>query len=266
MTKVMRIRADHLVIDPDVQRMQDARRITKIANEWNDEAVGILTVSHRTGPDGSWRGQEEYVVIDGQTRYLALLERKGADTVAALRCDVYEGLTKEEEASLFLMHNDRKAINPRDLFRLSLTAGEPWAVEIHNITYEYGWYVQGDEPPRAQAKHMHRFQAISAVKKVYQSGPETLRRTLHIINTGWGFEPNTVINETLMGIGTVIARHPEADDANLIRKLSRITPDRYLATVADYHRVSGVNSKAQAAYRFTIDLYNKGRRSNQIEI
>lgn len=75
-----------------------------------------------------------------------------------------------------------------------------------------------------------------------------------------------MINETLMGIGMLIARHPEADDANLIRKLGKITPERYLATVADYHRVGGVASKAQAAYRFTIDLYNKGRRSNTIEI
>lgn len=266
MTKVMRIRADHLVIDPSVQRMQDARRITKIANEWTDEAVGILTVSHRTGPHGSWRGEEEYVIIDGQTRYLALLERKGEDTRESLRCDVYEELTKEEEAALFLMHNDRKAILPRDLFRLSLVAGEPWAVQIHEITYEFGWYLQGDEPGKARAKNMHRFQAIGAVKKVYQAGPETLRRTLHVINTAWGFQPYTVCMETLSGVGTLIARYPEVDDAGLIRRLSKITYERYLATVSDYHRVGGVTSKAQAAYRYTVDLYNKGRRSQQIEI
>lgn len=92
MTKVMRIRADHLMIDPAVQRMPDARRISKIASEWDDDAVGIITVS--------LRDNGEIAVIDGQTRYMALLERKGADTTASLRCDVYEGLSQEEEAAL----------------------------------------------------------------------------------------------------------------------------------------------------------------------
>jgi len=87
-----------------------------------------------------------------------------------------------------------------------------------------------------------------------------------VINVAWGFEPYTVCMETLMGIGKVIARYPDVDDASLIRKLSRITPDRYLATVADYRRVGGVTSKAQAAYRYTVDLYNKGRRTNQIDV
>lgn len=266
MTKVMRIRADHLVVDPAVQRMPDDRRITKIADSWNDDAVGILTVSHRTGPEGSWRGMEEYVVIDGQTRLEALRLIEGAHSDKPLRCDVYEGLTQEEEAFLFLLHNDRKAILPRDLFRLNLVAGEPWAVDIHNITYEYGWYCQGDEPTKTKAKQMHRFGAISAVRKIYNAGPNVLRRTLNIINVAWGFEPNTVTMETLLGIGTVITRFPDVDDASLIRKLGKMTPGRFLALVADYHRVGGVASKAQAAYRLTVDLYNKGRRANQIDV
>jgi hypothetical protein len=71
-TELMEIGADKLSIDPRVQRVVDPRRVAKLAANWDDLMVGVITVSHRTSalplPDGS-AAVEENVILDGQTRW-----------------------------------------------------------------------------------------------------------------------------------------------------------------------------------------------------
>src|SRR5262245_20113579 len=74
-----------------VQRTFDSRWANKLVEDWQTLHVGVILVSRRA--DGTM------YIIDGQHRvYVALL----MDPTAIMYCVVYEGLSIEEEALVFL--------------------------------------------------------------------------------------------------------------------------------------------------------------------
>src|SRR5581483_8160255 len=140
--ETLELSAAQLSIDPRVQRIVDPRRVAEIAANWDDLYVGTITVSHRVDPLGI--KPEEWVILDGQTRWNALKKVCGTDTTTCtLPADVYTGLTLQEEAAMFLKHNNRKAVTPLDTFRIALVAQEEWAVNIRDIAAKYKWAVAG---------------------------------------------------------------------------------------------------------------------------
>jgi hypothetical protein len=267
--KITEIPADHLSIDPRVQRLLDPARVRKIADRWNDDMVGILTVSHRQALSMAAPGDvgvdEEFVVLDGQTRYEAFKLVCGEATVAPLLCQVYEGLTLPEEAAIFLEHNDRKAVHVRDRFRLAVTAGEEWAVNIAYITDHFGWVAQGYGT--ADAKH-RRYNCIGTVERIYRADDGVaLRRTLEVISNAWNGATDAVSTETVSGIGGLFAKHPTLEPKQvqgLVVKLRHMTPGAFIGEVATAKRHYGSTLTA-AAYTHTKGIYNRGRKpENQV--
>lgn len=255
-----------LTIDPRVQRDSDPRRVKKLADEWNDLMVGVLTVSHRnagmyTGP----KPPEEYVVLDGQTRLEAfrLVCSDDSVTTAPLTCEVYEGLTLKEEAEIFLKHNDRRAVTPRDRFRLAVTAGEEWALDIRDIAARTGWYVQSSEKP---GPGMRIFTAVSAAEKIYQMDEgRSLRKTFDMIDAAWQNPKGAVVSETLYGLGMLYARYEDqVDSRSLVNKLAKLGVNKFISGVADRRRANPGMSVRSAASDYMVDLYNVGRRTRRI--
>jgi hypothetical protein len=267
--KIEEIPADQLSIDPRVQRLLDPVRVRKIADRWNDDMVGILAVSHRKalfmGSPGDVDVAEEFVVLDGQTRYEAFKLVCGEATVAPLTCQVYEGLTLPEEAAIFLEHNDRKAVHVRDRFRLAVTAKEEWAVNIADITAHFGWVAQGFG--KADAKH-RRYNCIGTVERIYRADDGVaLRRTLEVISNSWNGSTDAVSTETIGGIGGLFAKHPEIEPKQvqgLVVKLRHTTPAQFIGEVATAKRHYGTTLGA-AAYTHVKGIYNRGRKpENQV--
>lgn len=264
-SSVTEISANLLTIDPRVQRVLDANRVRKIAATWDDLMVGVLTVSHRVYPSQE-APREEFVVLDGQTRLAAFRAVCGEETTAPLRCEVHEGLRLPEEASIFLYHNNRKAVSHIDRFRIALLAEEKWAVNIQGITARHGWYAQGTDVPSVQAGRAHRFSAIGMAEKVYRMDDGmALTRVFETVTTAWPSTEGTVTTETLAGLGMMFARHPELDGIGLTVKLSKLGYGKFVSSVGDYRRANTGMSLSQASYRFTLDLYNRFRRTHRIE-
>lgn len=252
--------ASQLTIDPAVQRPLDPRRVAKIAAAWNDAAAGVLTVSRRA--DGS------HVVLDGQTRLAAYRAVCTEGTCQPLNCQVYTGLTLPEEAAMFLEHNDRKAVSPRDRFRLSLVANEPWATDIAKIAAASGWYVEGTEDLTDRTTAQHRFQAVAAVEKVYRMDQGlALERYFDTVSRAWEGEKDAVCVETLYGLGRLYARHGgDLDVPGFIAKLRKRGVHRFVSGVGEARRGVLGSTVAQAAYQYTLDLYNLGRKTRRIDV
>lgn len=268
-TEVRKLPASLLTVDPEVQRQVNPTRVKSIADDWNDLMVGVLTVSHRTPTTGLFAGLDTpgdtYVVLDGQTRLEAFRVVCGPNTNSELLCEVYEGLTKAEEAEIFLKHNNRRAVHSRDTFRIAYVAGQEWAVEITKVLSDNGWAARGVDVGRP----LRQFGAISAVKKVYDlGGAEALRKTFTTITNAWGSKTRDGVNApALYGIGMLHARHPELTSKELhgfVTKLKKVLPGQFVAeVVADKRRYR--QSVQTASYNYTVALYNRGRREdNQI--
>lgn len=269
-TEVRKLKASQLTVDPDVQRQPQPARVKAIAEDWDDLMVGVLTVSHRTrysaGGIAVYDRPEEYVVLDGQTRLEAFrLVAGDPETNGELLCEVYEGLTKTEEALIFLKHNNRRSVHASDTFRIAHTAGQDWAVQITDVLAANGWAARGVDAGRP----MRQFSAVSAAKKIYDlGGRDALVKTFTTITNAWGSKNRDAVNAaTLYGLGMLHSRHPELTSKQLhgfVTKLGKTTPLNFTAEVtADKRRYR--QSVQTAAYNYVIALYNRGREdSNKI--
>lgn len=262
-SQIQEIPADQLDIDPRVQRALDPGRVRKLANGWDDLMAGVLTVSRRQEPvvDATVYDTDvttDLIVLDGQTRLAAFKLVCGEATTNPMVCQVYSGLTLQEEAAMFLDHNDRKAVHGRDRFRLANTAGEEWALNITAIAEHFGWVAEGS----GEKSKLRRFKCISTAERIYKADDGVaLRRAFEVISNVWNGQADAVCTETLSGIGQLFIKHPELEPKQvhgLVTKLRRLTVGSYIGEVTADKRRNGI-SIAQAAYLFTAGVYNRGR-------
>jgi hypothetical protein len=115
-----------LEIDERVQRPEIPSLVNKIARDFNVDALGTATVSARVDDQGRTR----YFVLDGQQRRAGAL-KYGYD--GNIRVDVHYNLTLADEARLFRLLNDRKAVQPIQLFKTALIEGNEHAVTVKGI-------------------------------------------------------------------------------------------------------------------------------------
>lgn len=260
--------ANVLEIDPGVQRKPNESRMTRIASEFHESALGVFVVSARRkltmpGAPGDVNDETRYVVLDGQTRLGALRKFTGTDdTRMPVVCQVYHGLTRAEEAEIFLTHNDRAAVRKIDLFRLALVAGQDWAVDLDNLVRRHGYEATDSASPE------RRFTAISTAQRILRlpEGMDALDRAFDFLARSWGYRINAASAEAVDGLGLLFHRHgKDVDVPGFARKLaSTDTPQTFKSNVAAYRATMGV-SRTEAAYRYVIKVYNSGRRSRGLE-
>lgn len=261
--------ANLLDVDPSVQRKLNEGRVARIAADFHESALGVLVVSarHASGIDTSGNPQAapqtRYVVLDGQTRLGALRKFAGTETTAMpVVCQVYHGLTRAEEAEIFLTHNDRAAVRKIDLFRLALVAGQTWAVDLDELIKRHGFDAADYAGPE------RRFTAISTAQRIIRlpEGMDALDRAFDLIARSWGHRANAASAEAVDGFGLLFHRHgKDVDVPGFARKIaSTDTPQTFKANVLAYRGTMGV-SRTEAAYRYVIKVYNSGRRSRGLE-
>lgn len=205
-----RIAAKELMVDPEVQRVLDQNRVDGIVADFDENALGVITVNRRT--------DNTIHVIDGWHRRMALVELDRGDY--EMEATVYDGLDKSLEAAMFRRLNNTRRVHPLDLFRVRVVEGDQTAVELWDLITSYGFQIQNGA--RANA-----FSAVSAVENIYL-GPKKeerrlalVRRALDIIVAAWGTDSYGAKAELLKGLCLVLERHGEAvDDKRLTAKLA----------------------------------------------
>jgi hypothetical protein len=260
--EVTELPANALDVDPDVQRVLNPERVKKLAENFDESALGILTVSARVSSDAlADKVEHRYVVLDGQTRLAALRRFTGhEDTNYPVICQVYHGLTRQEEAEIFLSHNDRAAVRTLDKFRLAIVAQEKWALDLQHIVLSHGFEIGRG------ARITHRFTAVASAQRILAlpDGQDALNRAFDLLVRAWGHRRNTASAEALEGVGLLYQRHGAAvDTVGFASKLGALdTPQTFKGGVLST-RVSTSVSRTEAAYRYVLSLYNKGRKNEK---
>jgi len=191
-------------VNPAAQRDLNQARVDKLVTEFDPEQFGFPTMNHR---------EDHYWVIDGQHRIAALKEWLGDWEAQQVQCEVYEGMTEEEEGEVFLKRNDTLSVQAFAKFRIGVQAGRAEEVEVDRIVRECMLRVSQDKGDGAIA-------AVGTLMRVYRrGGPQTLARTLLIIRDAYG-DPGLEAS-VIDGIGLLCHRYNgDLDDNLLVQRLA----------------------------------------------
>jgi hypothetical protein len=244
---IQRLPLNKLRVDHRYQRLYKKGRAENIGRSWDDKLAGVITVSKRS--DGG------FYIIDGQHRVRGA-EIKGKEYLDA---DVREGLTLAEEAQLFdRLNADRALVSALERFRARLLYGDPVAIEIRDIVYEFDGTIA--EKLGRKNKDDMGIRSIGALERVYTSGgPEMLRDILGIIKQSWDSIDYETTNEyTLGGLRWLIQKHN--DNITVNRLVERLNQEGYGQIRRMAHASMQIfgGSGPVNFYRAMVEAYNKG--------
>ncbi len=173
------------------QRKLRPARVDALLASFNPDLLGVLAVNRVNG---------KYHAVDGQHRRAALIKWIGEGwEEQQVECAVYDGLSEQEEADLFLWLNNTLAITCIDDFRISLTAERKEAVEIAAVVQGVGLNVAGVGAPGG-------IYCVGTLYKVYRRGGHAvLRHALTIIRDAYGDAGLRAV--VIDGIGMLVQRY-----------------------------------------------------------
>jgi len=198
-SKLVELHAKEFSLDLKVQRALNEARADAMADNFQPHALGLLTASKRT--DG------HIYVLDGSHRVSAA---RKASYDGLLACRLFENLTLQEEAQMFLTLNNSRAVQAIDRFKVRITQGEPVASGINKVLKAYGLHVDW-----ANNESLGVISAIGALEKVYEgagvrekgSYPELVDKVIRTLHRAYGEKADraTYSKIILEGLGIFIA-------------------------------------------------------------
>lgn len=255
--RIEEIPARQLMVDHSVQRPLDTTRAERIASDFDPNALGTFVVSRRA--DGT------YHLIDGQHRHAVVILLGHEDWL--LRCEVHTGLSLAEEARMFRLLNNSKAVNVIEKFLVRYVEGDPIAVTITDLLADKGWTV-------STSKIDANFCAVAAIEKPYRkaeakrvgAGTELVKWMIDVITKSWGFSADGVRGEIITGLALIWLRHGDAVDAKKLIDELTVIPGGARGLVGrarslkDFRR--GTIGDAMA--ELLINMVNSKRRMNRL--
>lgn len=197
-----RIRADQLKIDDHIQRELDQPRAERMSKVFNRAAVGTLTVSRR-GPGQNY-------ILDGQTRWTA--NNLAGHGQAFLNCDVFVGLTLQEEAQIYEQRNDTKRLTPLDLFKARIVREDPIALGMRDMATGYGFQISRSS--------VNSLAGVASFERLYRASTKAAAHTLHVLTKAWHPRRETVAAKILDGVGAIYLRYTDdVDNETMVERL-----------------------------------------------
>lgn len=166
------VRLDQMKVNPQAQRGLNEAWANTLADEFNPDLMGFVHVSHRDG----W-----FYIIDGQHRVKAAMIFLG-DSSQQVQCHIYEDLTNEQEAQLFLDLNNTKKQGPMSRYKVALTAGKPDECDVERICRSLDLRIGLD-------KNCEEIGCITAILAVYHKhGPASFSFAMRVIRDAYGYD------------------------------------------------------------------------------
>lgn len=238
------VNADDLKVNPAAQREFRPAWAKEILSEFNIDKFEVPHVNRRE--DGT-----EYI-MDGQHGTWAYRQWIGEGQ--KVQVWLYNNLTEEEEADVFLSLNNKKVVDGMAKFKVGVTAGYAEESDIDRIARAAGCHVNYGTDENA-------ISAVGALRLIYtRHGAANLAQTLRVIRESFavgGYE-----RPVLLGISMVIARYSALDEAKLIRQLAAIRNGwkGLVQLTAIFRDQTGAN-QPECAAAAVVQFYNKGRGS-----
>jgi hypothetical protein len=256
-SRIVKVNVSELHIDPAMQRRLNRHWVEAHVALFDPEKLGRIVVSRRA--DG------KLYIVDGQHR-VELLRAIGYGD-QDIEAELFEGLTRQGEADLFLARNDRIAVKTFDKFRLRIEAGDPAAVGVANVLKGLGLSL-------SSSREVGTVTAVAALEFVYTGaritsdvlGPAVLKTTLEIILKAWGRDAKNFEGAIISGLGIVVLRFGTVIDlGTLIDKLSKTPGPNWLQGRAKAMAAVVRGKAANAMARVIVDeVYNVGRRAGKL--
>lgn len=243
-----------LTVDRRVQRIGfDTAKVERMYKKWNPAAVGVVTVSRRK--------DLSTVIVDGMHRVEVI--RRRTDNAGTVPCRIFEGLTLQEEAQMFLDLNQTTAVRVIDKFKVRITGEDPVAVDIANILGSYGWIVS---PVPANGN----VNAVQTVERLYQLSvkkeidPNLVQSTILVITRAWGNERAGAQAVIFEGIGRLIEEYRDRVDLDVLIDRLKMYKGGPLTLHSEASQLAALRQGkvSMAVAELLVEAYNKGRRVN----
>jgi hypothetical protein len=197
----------------------------RIVAEFDEHALGVPLVGQRE--DGTlW-------CVDGRQR-LTALKKLGKKTV---RAEVFVSQGPEHEAQVFkLVNAGRTKLNPGELFKAKLTAGDKDAWAVKEAVEGAGFRLECSRPTRRNSEHSWKYvTAFSTLERIYRMGgksAERITRILIVVGEAWPGDMFATNSDILGGLGQFYANRGDemVDDQRLADRLRATTPTKIVYT------------------------------------
>lgn len=247
-TRIERVKLSAVTFDGRVQRALDLKRVEKIAAEFDWDAFGVPTISHRE--------DETLHAADGQHRILGAIKAGHAERSPQMR--VHYGLSLEEEARLFRLLNNTRRVLPVDLFRIAVIEGEVAAVEMNKLIEHVGLHVA--------ISGERSFRAVQALRQVHHYDAIGAQRTLDLLVRAWGVSATSVQAMLVAGAGRFFIRYGDQPQVEkLVAKLAKYPggPNALIGAARGLAKMRAV-TVADAVADILVNLHNQFARQNQL--
>lgn len=232
----------NMKVSPMGQRELNPARVDRMAANFDPEQVGVPVLSERSG---------SFYIIDGQHRVEMLRQVGWGDQ--SIQCWVYDNLTEQEEAEMFLKLNDVLTVDAYWKFRIGVEAGREVECDIDRVVRAQGLVVSRDEIPG-------RIRCVGTLTKVYdRSDAKTLGRTLRLARDAYGDAGMEA--SVIDGLGLLCQRYNgDLDDEAAKKRLAAANGGvSGLLNKANQYRLQTGNYKAHCVAAAAVDIINAGQ-------
>jgi Predicted transcriptional regulators len=236
-----------LKVDTDYQRFLSMPHGKTLAKNFNPGLIGVLIVSQRA--DG-------YYVIDGQHRLFALR----ANGIQNVMCIVYTGLSKMQEAKLFVEFNGgRKTLTPSEKIKSKIEAGDPITLEIKDVVETCGLILGVGK--KLAPNTIVSFTTLEHIHK--QAGTGGLFRILYLTSQTWEGALESLDHRMLGGMKIFVVKAGHLfTDSDFISKLKKFKADEILRE--GMARVGRVTKPEMSCAETILMNYNYNRSTKRI--
>lgn len=233
---------DSIGIDPAYQRDFDERRAKVMSQDLDWARFGVPVVARRA--------EGKYFVVDAQHR-IAAAKMAGHGSKQIL-CEVHDGMTKREEAELFLkLNGGRKAIRAFDRYKARLVAEEPVALEFTRIAEACGLRIV----PGGNAKNS--INAVQAVESAHRRN-RNLETTLRILKEWGRGDVEALDGDFIKDVSNFLADYDEDVDVEAFKlRLAKLDPSFVMRRIRG--AADSVGNRRVAANSVLRDIYNSRR-------
>lgn len=252
-SKVVKARVDSLMIHPEAQRDVSQSHLKKLAAHLDLDSIGVLHAVETT-----IKGKSGLYLIDGQHRYLALMEHGFGEWVVEVKVHM-DADTVAAACQQFLNLNSRLTVSPYATFIAELKAEHVDVVGAVNAASKLGLVV-------SRFKGDGKLACPATLKRVSRMG--NLYEVLELITTTWGTKSEALEGKLIEGLAILLKRsNGDLDRATLIKKLQKY-PGGATGILGEARGRMRIVKKplARCVAQQVIDTYNQGRRAGRIEL
>jgi hypothetical protein len=249
-SKIRPVKIVEMRVHETCQRKERPGWVRYLLEKWDFNEFGYPVVNFRDG---------NYFIIDGQHRVATLKVAGFGDE--SVDCVVYENLSDEEMAEMFLRLNDRKSVATFDKFMVGVEANRPEESAVMRM-------VLANKLKIGRSATKGTIAAVHSLMKAHRYGDVVLAQTLRTLRDAYEAAPEGFDGIILEGLAMVFNRfNGRTDEARMVEALGDIKS----GPVGLRRRAELIREKLDADLRHciaaaTVEAYNrKAARGDKLD-